>query len=109
MFKLFRDIIKAANTPPPGPSTPNAPIPAPREGYGVFRVDQMFQITGKGFVLTGEVLSGQIYVGATTSVYSVKGIEHMNKQMKSAKQGDMVGLLVDDPANPGDVLEFKNA
>jgi len=66
-------------------------------------VADAFKITGKGVVLTGRIASGSVNVGDSvcltaakigTRTLKVEGIEMFRKVLDSARQGDMVGILV---------------
>ena len=88
--------------------------------YGVVRitVQDVFSITGRGTVITGQIESGSITVGDTVTLRRrdgssrevvVAGLEMFRKMLDTAKQGDNVGLLlrgVDrNEVDRGDVLE----
>lgn len=53
------------------------------------RIEDRFDITGKGVVVTGCVATGNIIV------VTIKGIEQFNKTLDSAYSGDNVGIVVD--------------
>lgn len=79
-------------------------------------VSDVFTIRGRGIVVTGQVESGTVNVGDEISFErqgvfkktAVTGIEMFRKQLKQAKAGDNVGLLLRDIDKPdikqGDVL-----
>lgn len=90
------------------------------EDYGAFRitVQDVFSITGRGTVITGQIESGSITVGDTVTLrrkdgssreIEVTGLEMFRKMLDTAKQGDNVGLLLHGIARNevgrGDVLE----
>lgn len=69
------------------------------------KIMDVFSITGKGVVLTGNVSSGTIHVNdmvcvpltdGTTLAREAVGIEAFRKMLDSATQGDNVGVLIDD-------------
>lgn len=71
---------------------------------GLFRmdVDDIFNISNRGIVLTGQVKYGTLDVGdpieirdSTTQVKTkVVSIESFRKAVKTAKQGDNIGILL---------------
>lgn len=82
---------------------------------GVLVVDDVFSITGRGTVVTGMVTSGMFTVGDNVEVTGidgskvrsvVTGLEAFRKLMKTARQGDRVGMLLKDLSRqeigPGD-------
>lgn len=88
--------------------------------YGAFRitVQDVFSITGRGTVITGQIEAGSITVGDTVTLRRrdgssrevvVAGLEMFRKMLDTAKQGDNVGLLLRGVArnevDRGDVLE----
>ena len=67
------------------------------------RIMEVFTITGRGTVLTGQVLSGSVTVGENvciplldgeTAPRIVEGIELMRKQLDRAEKGQIVGVLL---------------
>lgn len=87
---------------------------------GAFRitVQDVFTITGRGTVITGQVESGSVAVGDTVTLrradgsardVAITGIEMFRKMLDVAKRGDNVGLLLRgvgrDEVARGDVLE----
>lgn len=92
-------------------------------GYGAgepFRitVEDVFSITGRGTVVTGQIESGSVSTGHIVRLrrrdgnsrdVAVTGIEMFRKMMDTAKRGDNVGLLLRDVErngiSRGDVLE----
>ena len=88
--------------------------------YGTFRitVEDVFSITGRGTVITGQVESGSVKVGDQVTLrrvdgsireVTVTGIEMFRKILDAARQGDNVGLLLRgldrSDVGRGDVLE----
>ena len=79
-------------------------------------VEDVFSIRGRGTVVTGQIESGTLTVGDEISFRResvlkkmvVTGIESFRKQLKQAKAGDTVGVLLRDITKPdiqhGDVL-----
>lgn len=66
-----------------------------------FVVDDVFTIMGKGTVVTGRVLSGEIHIGdivniAGRTTTEVTGIEMFRKTLEYAKEGDNCGILLKD-------------
>ena len=61
-------------------------------------VADVFNITGRGTVITGKIESGEIRVGDTISLrgksYNVQGIEMFRRNTQEAKAGDNVGILL---------------
>ncbi|MDP9941428.1 EF-Tu/IF-2/RF-3 family GTPase [Ectopseudomonas alcaliphila] len=65
-------------------------------------VDDVFQISGKGTILTGRIESGQVRRGARLSLYedgiertvTITNIETFRRQLDVAGDGDHVGLTV---------------
>ncbi len=87
--------------------------------FGVFRmtVGDVFTISGRGTVVTGQVEAGTLAKGSTvrltrkdgsTRDVVVTGVEMFRKVVDSAKVGDNVGLLLRgidrNDVGPGDVL-----
>lgn len=70
----------------------------------VFEMEDAFQITGKGTVVTGKVLWGEARVGETVEVNTEKtrltsrisGIESFRKTKEKAVKGEKVGLCLSD-------------
>jgi len=67
------------------------------------KIMDVFSITGRGTVLTGQVAAGSLAVGDTVCVplqdgeiaaRSVDGIEMFRKLLERAEKGQMVGILV---------------
>ena len=88
-------------------SAPAAPAPAGtgRPGDGSFRmsVQDVFSITNRGTVVTGQVESGTVRVGMQVNVVrdgkvafttEVTGVEMFRKKLDTATVGDNVGLLL---------------
>lgn len=92
-------------------------------GYGAsepFRitVEDVFSITGRGTVVTGQIESGSVSIGDIVRLkrvdgsgrdVAVTGIEMFRKMLDTAQKGDNVGLLLRDVerngVSRGDVLE----
>lgn len=87
---------------------------------GAFRltVQDVFSITGRGTVVTGQIESGEIAVGDFVTLrrangisreIAVTGIEMFRKLLDAARRGDNVGLLLRgvsrNDVERGDVLE----
>lgn len=81
-----------------------------------FVVEDVFSITGRGTIVTGNVISGSVKVndgvlinGVTPTVIS--GIEVFRKMQNAASEGDNCGLLLKsiskDQVKRGDVLTKK--
>ena len=73
------------------------------EGFSM-KIMDVFAITGRGTVLTGQIATGSIVVGdpvcipltsGETAARKVDGIEMFRKILESAEKGQMVGLLVE--------------
>ena len=73
------------------------------DGFSM-KITDVFTITGRGTVLTGQVASGSLAVGDTVCVplqgdeiaaRTVDGIEMFRKLFDRAEKGQMVGILVD--------------
>lgn len=70
------------------------------EGPLLIAVDHCFPIKGKGTVLTGTVLQGQVTVGDTVEFPAlnlekkVKSMQSFHEEVKSAAQGDRIGFCV---------------
>ena len=70
----------------------------------VLKVEDSFQITGRGTVVTGNVLSGEARVGETAEVITettsltsrISGIESFRKTKEKAVEGENVGLCLRD-------------
>lgn len=70
----------------------------------VFEMEDAFQITGKGTVVTGNVLRGEARVGETVEVNTettrltsrISGIESFRKTKEKAVKGEKVGLCLSD-------------
>jgi elongation factor Tu len=67
------------------------------------KAEDVFGISGRGTVVTGKVLSGEIHVGDEVRFMSTKGksmechvtgIEMFQKVVSAAKAGEDVGLLL---------------
>lgn len=71
----------------------------------VFPIEDVFFISEKGVVVTGEVESGEVSIGDTLDIVDfsnqvkstvVTGIEKFRKKISKAKKGDKVGLFLSD-------------
>jgi translation elongation factor EF-Tu-like GTPase len=111
---LFRLRPDAARSQQPGLQ----PRPVPPGGRFRLEVEDVFNISGRGTVVTGKVQSGAIKLGDSvvlrraggdTQTYTVTGIEMFRKVRDQAQSGDNVGLLLRklqiDAVAKGDVLE----
>jgi elongation factor Tu len=94
--------------------------PAASPPTGAFRmtVQDVFKITGRGTVATGQIETGSVTVGQQVHVVragadqgttTVTGVEMFRKKLDTASAGANVGLLMDDDVGEsvmaGDVLE----
>lgn len=92
------------------------PGPAVTGGFRL-TVEDVFSITGRGTVVTGRVVAGEVRVGSavrltrpdgTVRSATVDGVEMFRKTVDTARAGDNVGLLLRDLARDdigrGDVL-----
>lgn len=70
----------------------------------MMRIEDRFDITGKGVIVTGCVAIGEINVGdkacitdqaGNIIVVTIKGIEQFNKTLDCACTGDNVGIIVE--------------
>lgn len=71
---------------------------------GTLKLEDCFTITGRGYVITGEVESGVIYVGDEVIVVKADGneikataveLQVFRDVIESAEVGEFVGVLVD--------------
>ena len=68
----------------------------------IYLVDHCFSVKGKGTVMTGTVIQGQVKKGELIElpelgfVNKIKSIQMFRKAMDAAQQGDRVGMLVND-------------
>lgn len=90
--------------------------------YALMYVEDVFTITGRGTVATGQILKGMFRTGQTAVLrsisdaiadveFTISGIEMTHQTVDVAVAGDNVGILVPvDKANVqrGDVLTIKN-
>ncbi|MEP6479688.1 MAG: EF-Tu/IF-2/RF-3 family GTPase [Rhodoglobus sp.] len=81
-----------------------APVTPGTPGSFLLTVEDVFSITGRGVVATGQVTSGTVTVGDAVVIDSpgaaavsatVTGIEAFRKTLTSASAGENVGLLLD--------------
>ena len=89
------------------------------EGPGEMTIDDVFGITGRGVVATGQVSKGSFRVGQPVTIEtangeiesSIAGVEAFRKLMNVAVAGDKVGLLLakitKDQISAGDVIKSK--
>lgn len=63
-----------------------------------FQIEDVFNITGRGTVITGRIISGTInngdYILIEKKRYLIRGIEMFRKTFNTVTKGDNVGLLV---------------
>ena len=63
-------------------------------------VEDIISISGKGTVITGEIINGEINQNYSVAVgdyrYTVAGIEHQRKIIQSATENMNVGILLKD-------------
>lgn len=87
------------------PSSAGQPAQATVVPTGAFSmpVDDVFSITGRGTVVTGQVVAGSISVGQLVSIMrggqpiatvEVLGVEQFRSLLETARAGDNVGLLL---------------
>jgi surface protein len=90
--------------------------------YALMYVEDVFTITGRGTVATGQILKGMFHTGQPAVLrsisdaiadveFTISGIEKFQQTVDVAVAGDNVGILVPvDKANVqrGDVLTIKN-
>ncbi len=66
-------------------------------------VEDVFSISGRGTVVTGKILRGQVKVGDSLDIVGIndrsirvqlRGIEMFNKTLTEVKEGDNCGLLI---------------
>ncbi len=66
----------------------------------VFEIEDVFNITGRGTVVTGHVLKGSLKVGEEVTIAEtgqttvVTGIEMFRKMLDEVKEGENAGLLL---------------
>lgn len=91
------------------------------DGNFYMPVEDVFKITGRGTVITGQVKSGTVKVGDTVTLLSstkgerqltVTGIEAFRKEKEEATKGDNIGVLLADITREeierGDVIAAPN-
>ena len=82
------------------PSQPPVSEFTQSSGELLFRIDDVFTITGRGTVVTGEVISGilklndNVIIRENGKQTTVTGIEMFRKQCEVAQPGDKVGVLL---------------
>ena len=75
-------------------------VPVQNNGSFELIVEDVFSITGRGTIVTGRVLSGNINVGDNVTILpsgissTVTGIEQFRKALDFAQAGDNVGMLL---------------
>lgn len=88
-------------------------LPAPSGGPFQLTVEDVFNIRGRGTVVTGRVANGQIRVGDVVLLngerrVKITGVEMFAKILEVAQEGDNVGLLLQglnkEDVQKGDVL-----
>ena len=92
--------------------------PIDMSGSAVMPVDDVFAITGRGIVATGNIKKGSFSTGdqviivradGTSITSTITGIEMFRKIMDTAQTGENVGLLLQDitknQMNSGDVVK----
>lgn len=82
------------------------------EGNIIMVIDDVFTLTGKGTVVTGKIVNGNLQVGDEVIIQSpvvsknvnttVTAIEMFRKKVTVASTGDLVGVMLSDIAK-GDV------
>ena len=86
-----------------GKPATDTPVPNTEEGEFSMGIMDVFSITGRGVVMTGQVASGSIVVGnhvcipltnGETAPRIIEGIEMFRKLLDRAEKGQRVGLLV---------------
>jgi elongation factor Tu len=69
----------------------------------IMTIDDVFQITGRGVIVTGQIQSEKIEVGQKIIVdpeflpefeTEITGIESFRKHLKIAKKNDLVGIIL---------------
>lgn len=66
-----------------------------------FIIDDVFTVTGRGTVVTGKVVSGEVHVGDIVNLSDrvnteVIGIEMFRKTLDVAQNGDVCGIFLKD-------------
>lgn len=88
------------------------------DGNIIMVVEDVFNITGRGVVVTGKISNGQLQVGDNVNIQStmvmkninstVTGIEMFRKTVTVANTGDLVGVLLrgvtKNDIQPGDYI-----
>lgn len=105
---LFNKDVPTNNTDSGESSNTNENI----DGAFLMSIDDVFTITGRGTVITGEILRGKIKIGDDVQVIGmnneiintkVTGIEAFRKQIEEAKAGEEVGVLLDKNVKRDDI------
>ncbi len=90
---------------PQASASPNADTGTVSSADFRMTVQDVFSITGRGTVATGQIEQGQVRVGdaldvvaadGTVTPTTCTGVEMFRKQLKTATAGDNVGLLLKD-------------
>lgn len=100
----------------PGRFSNETQMPIARIDFSI-KVDQVFMVTGRGVVITGEVAQGEISNGDSVKIMksngqridsAVTGIEQFRKFLDKAKKGDKIGLMLAGVTkaqiSPGDII-----
>ena len=66
-----------------------------------FIIDDVFTVTGRGTVVTGKVVSGEVHIGDIVNISGrvnteVMGIEMFRKKLDVAQDGDVCGIFLKD-------------
>lgn len=73
-----------------------------------FKTEDIWTVSGVGIVATGKILSGTIELWGevlcrdTDQIYTISRITQSGKEVKNAREGDLVGLALKE-ADRGDV------
>ncbi len=114
--KLFNLGVKAEGSGEPVQTQTDTPIQTHNTSYSgdaFMIVEDVFTIAGRGTVVTGRIISGDIRIGDEIKINGVTpsridGIEMFRKTLDYATVGDNVGLLLNgitkDMINRGDAL-----
>lgn len=88
-------------------------LPSPSGGPFQLTVEDIFNIRGRGTVVTGRVAMGQVRLGDVVLLngdrrVKITGVEMFAKKLEVAQEGDTVGLLLQgftkEDVQKGDVL-----
>ena len=125
--KLFKGLnnTTTVETPQPGEVQKPETIQKSEEAQvfshqqGKLKVEDLFNISGKGTVLLGKVVEGGLVAGFTASGgITIEKIEKFNKTSSTAEQGENVGVLTNikdkemveiflEKEFPDKIVEFK--